>query len=505
MRPEQICPTPVAPTPPPTPEVGPLPGTSGLGRTIADVLARVNELERAEAAREQAAHESRVGLAGLGVRLWRAQLLTRELEALPRRGGNPARRPAALADIRETVAAASAELAARSVEPDRAEPATGLAAAAEAGVLGEMATIVERLRAEIEDVRRSSVPVPVHAATVEEARALRELLENLGREHAVAVRALEAHTAPERRPAQTRLPVAPPAAPSSSPAPTDHLHGPSGAAAAEAGQAARPRRGLRLDWPQARTESWLARALHELAETDASAATDLAVALLPAMAPRVKGRLVFSITVPELACFRVTIDQGATTVEEFGAPVPGLGEFSIEASLAAFLDFACGAGRRRGAGMIVGGNRRRFHRLLRGARALTLVDAARLAIPLDADLALLAVAASIRAEWTLGYGFTVGFDVLGPHGGSWVVTVADGAPVRVSADPGARATCRLTLKEEVFLRFLCNRTLPADGVPVVEGEKHVAVMLMRWMTRAQDQRHMVGPGRTEFARPSAAA
>jgi hypothetical protein len=208
-----------------------------------------------------------------------------------------------------------------------------------------------------------------------------------------------------------------------------------------------------------------------------------------------------------MGSLRVTIDHGAVQVDddEYDGEAGSPGEFHIDASLGEFTDFAAGTLRRRGAGLRVGGSRRRLHQLLRSSRPVPLADLAELELPIDPDLVLLALAAAIVPKWTVGYSFTVAFDLGDRRRETWRVIVDDGRPVRISSTPSRRPGCRVTLPEDAFLRFVCGAARPGDPVPAVVGDKHAAVMLMRWIAGAQEQTDRVGAARMQFAERSAAA
>jgi hypothetical protein len=545
-------------------------GADGVARLIGKVLDAVGELERAEAARELAAHESRTALTGVRAGLWRANGLIHELAGGLRDGtGGNGRAPLTLESVRETMAAVTAGLSDCLTTPV-AQPA--MASEAPAYAFNEVMELVERLRAEVETAHQATVPAVRHVAALEVAAALRTLASELADERSETVRQLEQQLGSERAkrilaeaalateralsladdasptarhvPAQAEVrgpaatpspglelgpilrepseiepdPAAPRQRPvrlslARRPTPVDDAtdrHEPAPAVelapAIETTSDAvstrpRPNRGPRRTWTPARGGgSWLARALHRLAYQDPDAAVDLALTLLPGRGWRTREPLVFTIAVREVGAFRIMVERGETRVDEYASSVPddAGGEFHIDASLEEFTDIACGAVRRRGAGLTVTGNRRQLTRLLRGDRPSLLADAAELGLDVEPDLALLAVIVGIRPEWTVGYSFTIAFDLPGAHGGSWLVTVADGQRVRVASAAGDQpVSCRITVPEDCFLRYVCDRAQPWDATPVVEGNKHAAVMLRRWMNRSQGQPDTRGPRRLQ--------
>jgi hypothetical protein len=506
--------------------------TAGVGDLIGEVLGAVGELEQAEAARERAAHESRAALAGVGTSLWRAHTLIQSLAGGLRDGSDGGRAPIALACVRETIAAVAAGLA----DDFATTPiAPALTTTEPAYAFDEVVALVERLRDEVEAVQQATVPAVNHAAALEVAQALRTLAAELARERDETVRELEQLLESERAkrllaeatlsteralsltgervqpapPAEAvpHEPYAPPRLALAAP-PEGAVDGAPEAPPLEPSRSGSPQRrpaqprqarGPRRIWTPARGGgSWLGRALHRLAYQDPDAAVDLALTLLPGRRWRTREPLVFTIAVRRVGAFRVTVDRGTTRVDEYASSVPddAGGEFHVDASLEEFTDIACGAVRRRGAGLTVTGNRRQLTRLLRGDRPSLLADAAELGLDVDPDLALLAVIAGIRPEWTVGYSFTIAFDLPGARGGTWLVAVGDGQRVRVGSAAGDEAaSCRITVPQDCFLRFVCDRAQPGDATPVVEGNKHAAVMLRRWMNRSQGQPDTPGPRR----------
>lgn len=94
---------------------------------------------------------------------------------------------------------------------------------------------------------------------------------------------------------------------------------------------------------------------------------------------------------------------------------------------------------------------------------------------------------AIHPSWTRGHVFTVAQEVTGPGGGTWLVTVADGAPVTVApATPGAPAPdATVTLTRGAFDAHLRREPPPPGERPRVRGDRAAVALLKAWTDRAQ--------------------
>jgi ribonucleoside-diphosphate reductase beta chain len=115
-------------------------------------------------------------------------------------------------------------------------------------------------------------------------------------------------------------------------------------------------------------------------------------------------------------------------------------------------------------------------------------DLARLGLPVDPDLVFRSLAYAIEPEWTRGHRFTVGYELVGEHGGAWRVEVEDGE-VRVEPGLGESPDAVVRIRYADWLRLLSGEVTPSDamrlGFTEVEGRIFPVTRMGRWIDRAE--------------------
>jgi ribonucleoside-diphosphate reductase beta chain len=133
------------------------------------------------------------------------------------------------------------------------------------------------------------------------------------------------------------------------------------------------------------------------------------------------------------------------------------------------------------------GKRRKAMKLRQMSGGLDLAAVVENGGTLDPDLLYRALPYMIDAEWTEGHDFTVRYVITGERGGSWYVTVKDGAPLEVSRDGEAVGTATVSFDS---YQQLASGTVSAsvamqNQLTKVDGEIFPVTLLGRWIARAQ--------------------
>ncbi len=186
-------------------------------------------------------------------------------------------------------------------------------------------------------------------------------------------------------------------------------------------------------------------------------------------------------------------DNGGPALVEAAADT-GEADFAIETDAAGLARLAAGA---NPLGLVLR-RKLKLHGRRRKALALRAMDSAagprelaQLGVLVDPDLIYRSLAYAIEPEWTAGHRFTVGYELLGEGGGSWLVEVDDGeVRCRSAADNGAAAGADATVRLSVdtWRRLVGGELLPTDammtGLTRAEGALYPITLLGRWIDRA---------------------
>ena len=233
-----------------------------------------------------------------------------------------------------------------------------------------------------------------------------------------------------------------------------------------------------------RPTPWLADSIRLLATGNPDVAARLVVALLPVQRLFVDGDLTYDLTVTELGTYRVTLHQGATSVDPRAEP-GGRKEvdFHIEGTAAALADLAAGGVRKRAKDTHFDGSRRKLKRLLKAMRdPVQIADVARSGAGADPGLILAALATAVDPAWTQGHTFTVAFEV---NGGTWTVGVGDG-PLSVQAGvPEGGPEAVVHMPPAVFLPILGGVAPPPGLEATASGNARAVELLRQWFDSAQ--------------------
>lgn len=231
---------------------------------------------------------------------------------------------------------------------------------------------------------------------------------------------------------------------------------------------------------RASASPWLEDALRRLARADGTAAARLALQLLPGQALAVAGPLDYEVEVAGLGRHRIAVRPGSADV---GATAGRRWRrFRVVATPAGLVKLVVGGGAARPAGV-------RVTRTLRRRRALRRLPAvplevgalARAGVLPDPGLLYRALALGIDPGWTRGHRFTVALEIAGPRGGTWHVSVADGARVAVEeAAPGSRVDAAIHASQVGWQHLLDGEAPPAGEKAAMRGDATAIGLLGQW-------------------------
>jgi ribonucleoside-diphosphate reductase beta chain len=242
-------------------------------------------------------------------------------------------------------------------------------------------------------------------------------------------------------------------------------------------------------------------ALRQMAREDPELAARLVLQTLPAAIRRIPPPLAYELAVRELGTWRIAVDNGDARVERLyeatGDP-DGL-DFRLETDPAGLAAMAAGASPLRlmlGGRVRIRGKRRRALKLraLADAEDTSIADAAAAGADIDPDAIYRALEYLIDPEWTRGHSFTVAYEIApggnGNPGGSWYVTVADGARVRVTTTPpDGEVTATVRVGYDVYRRLISGEVSPAQAMREqltdVDGDIYPVTLIGRWIERSQ--------------------
>ncbi len=247
--------------------------------------------------------------------------------------------------------------------------------------------------------------------------------------------------------------------------------------------------------------------LARVGEAEPELAARLVLMSLPAAAARIKGTLVYDLSVDGLGAHRVSVSDGRARVDRLEdrangdgpvlEPADGETDFRMSAEPRALVALATGTARPLGLmlrGVLrVRGKRRRLLRLRRMAGPpVGLDEVVEAGGTLDVDALFRSLPYAIDPEWTRGHAFVVRYELSGEGGGSWWVEVRDGERVRVGAgaapaDVEPVATVRVPIAD--YVRLATGALSPNDSMRAritrVEGQLHPVTLLGRWIDRGQ--------------------
>lgn len=244
----------------------------------------------------------------------------------------------------------------------------------------------------------------------------------------------------------------------------------------------------------ARDYPWLRGALVKLAHDDPATAGRLIVGLLPAQAERLGPGVAvdYDLTVTGIGSHAVTVAAGAVAVAPLERPRGRRrADFRLEGSALALAELLAGHGRRPrrlgGPVRLKGRRRLRARELLTALAqdAPSLTGAARAGARLEPGDVFAAFPYAIHPSWTRGHTFTIAQEVVG-HG-TWLVGVADGAPLTVERGPAPdapRPDAAVTFTRPAFDALLRAEPAPAGERPRVRGDRVAVALLKAWTDRA---------------------
>jgi predicted nucleic acid-binding Zn-ribbon protein len=237
-----------------------------------------------------------------------------------------------------------------------------------------------------------------------------------------------------------------------------------------------------------RPRPWLAPSIAAFAAQDPQAAGRLVVALLPVQHTVLRHPVVYALTIEEVGAFLVRARPGEVVVEPGSVP-GGTSDiaFHLTGPAAALAQMAGGGARRRLRGTRVSGSRRQLRRLLRRLRTpIGLADARRAGVLLDPGQVLGVLGAGVDPAWTAGHDFSVVWDVRGPQGGTWTVSVAGGLPVTVTEGaPDAEPAATVHVSHGALMSLLAGEPLPPGDPATVDGDADAVALLGDWAHRVQ--------------------
>ncbi|CAA9488099.1 MAG: hypothetical protein AVDCRST_MAG30-1208 [uncultured Solirubrobacteraceae bacterium] len=95
---------------------------------------------------------------------------------------------------------------------------------------------------------------------------------------------------------------------------------------------------------------------------------------------------------------------------------------------------------------------------------------------------------AIHPSWPRGHSFSVGQEVTGEGGGTWIVKVGNGSAISVVSGPeaeGIQPDAAVTLTRGAFDALLRREPPPPGERPRVRGDRGAVTLLKAWTDRAQ--------------------
>jgi ribonucleoside-diphosphate reductase beta chain len=231
-------------------------------------------------------------------------------------------------------------------------------------------------------------------------------------------------------------------------------------------------------------------ALEEMGRRDPQLAARLFVQMLPAVAQRLDGPLVYDLTIEDLGTWHVAVDgNGGRARVERGSN--GATDFELHTDAAGVAALAAGRSPLR---LMVSGRlkltskRRRALKLraLANGPDPTIADALAAGAELDADAIYRALPYLVDPDWTQGHSFTVVYEVEGA--GVWSVRVDDGQPLVVAGDvesPDARIRMGLDTYRAVVSGAMTPPEAMQQHLIEIQGKLFPTTLLGRWIDRSQ--------------------
>ncbi len=259
--------------------------------------------------------------------------------------------------------------------------------------------------------------------------------------------------------------------------------------------------------------------LVRMAEDDPELAARLLVLALPAAAASVSGPLEYGLEIDGVGAYRVSIADGAATVDRAAQSSNGRQDFVMSTDARTLARLAAGASPVRmmlGGRLRIHGKRRKALKLRQLSGNLSMRDIARAGIDPDPDLVYRAIPYAIDPEWTRGHEFMLSYEMVGEGGGTWYVRVDDG-DVEVTSDrPNAEPDAKISFERDTWLALVKGELSPNEAMRSqlvrVEGKMFPVTIFGRWIERSegrddpelereqrqrqvQEQRHTWGAGR----------
>jgi hypothetical protein len=233
---------------------------------------------------------------------------------------------------------------------------------------------------------------------------------------------------------------------------------------------------------------WLARVFKRLVVEDPMTAGRLLLQLLPAQRAVHPEPVSYDLILGELACVRVTVDDGAPEIEFADAPrALGDVQFQVSGDLASIArTLAVGRFRRRLGRRLarVKGDKDAFGALAELVRApLSLRELHAAGVRLDPPLALTVVSLMFDPGWTAGASFTIAHQATGARIAGAYLHVRDGHPLSVSdTAPDAPPETTIVCPPDSLLLVLAG-VRRTDTF--VRGEHRPLELLEQWLEKAQ--------------------
>jgi ribonucleoside-diphosphate reductase beta chain len=237
------------------------------------------------------------------------------------------------------------------------------------------------------------------------------------------------------------------------------------------------------------------QALVRMAEDDPELAARLLVTALPAAASSVPGQLDYDLEIDQVGDYRVSIANGAATVAPVRQSSNGRPDFIMRTNAQTLARLAAGASPLRmmlGRRLRIRGKRRKALKLRRLAGGLSMREVARAGVEPDPDLVYRALPYAIDPEWTRGHRFTIAYEMLadrGGAGGTWCVTVDDGAVGVTSEAPAEAPDAKVSFARDTWLRLVRGELSPNDAMRAqlvrVEGKMFPVTIVGRWIERSE--------------------
>ncbi len=239
------------------------------------------------------------------------------------------------------------------------------------------------------------------------------------------------------------------------------------------------------------TEGTATQALRRMAEAEPELAARMMLQSMPVAAASLPDGLDYRLELSDLGAWRIAPNGGHADVTEVtpGGELNG-DAFAIETDSHTLAQLAAGAnplpamfrGRMR-----VRGKRRKALALRRLSQDAGPRELAKAGLPVDADLIYRSLPYAIEPEWTRGYNFRIGYELLGEGGGTWTLAVEDGS---VSCERGLddEPQSLVRIRYSDWLKLLSGESNPTDsartGFTELHGEIPPVTLVGRWMDRA---------------------